>query len=40
MYVRKIIASIGGQRLHPFDALVTPPSKTLPIMRAPVIGAR
>ena len=26
LYVRKIMASVGGQRLHPFDATVTPPS--------------
>ncbi|WP_241517101.1 transglycosylase SLT domain-containing protein [Roseateles puraquae] len=26
LYVRKIMASVGGQRLHPFDPSVTPPS--------------
>lgn len=26
MYVRKIMAAVGGQRLHPFDASVTAPS--------------
>ena len=26
MYVRRIIASIGGLREHPFDASITPPS--------------
>ena len=26
LYVRKIMAAVGGQRLHPFDASVTPPS--------------
>jgi hypothetical protein len=26
LYVRKIMASVGGQRMHPFDASATPPS--------------
>lgn len=29
LYVRKIMASVGGQRLHPFDASVTPASPML-----------
>lgn len=29
MYVRKIMAAVGGQRLHPFDASVTPASPML-----------
>jgi hypothetical protein len=37
MYVRKIIASIGGQRMHPFDATVTPPSLVMPLLqKAPI----
>ncbi|MBI5259740.1 MAG: transglycosylase SLT domain-containing protein [Burkholderiales bacterium] len=33
LYVRRILAAIGGQRLHPFDPKVTPPSEVLPLMR-------
>jgi soluble lytic murein transglycosylase-like protein len=36
LYVRKIIAAIGGQRSHPFDPRVTPPSDVLTLLRAPV----
>ncbi|HEY9108153.1 MAG TPA: transglycosylase SLT domain-containing protein [Roseateles sp.] len=34
LYVRKIMASLGGQRLHPFDAKVTEPSPMLVRVRA------
>ena len=34
MYVRRIIAAINGQRTHPFDARVTPPSPVLAELRA------
>jgi hypothetical protein len=40
MYVRKIIASIGGQRMHPFDATVTSPSQVMPLLRGAAIRAR
>lgn len=33
LYVRKILARLGGRREHPFDASVTPPSEVLPLMR-------
>src|SRR6218665_2138015 len=33
MYVRRIIAAMGGQRTHPFDASVTAPSSMLPLLR-------
>lgn len=33
LYVRRIIAAIGGQREHPFDATVTPPSAMLSLGR-------
>ena len=33
LYVRRIIAAIGGQREHPFDATVTPPSAMLALGR-------
>ena len=33
MYVRRIIAAMGGQREHPFDASVTPPSRMLSLKR-------
>ena len=36
MYVRRIIAAIGGQRSHPFDASVTAPSNMLSLLKAPV----
>jgi hypothetical protein len=26
-YVRRILGTLGGQRSHPFDPTVTPPSK-------------
>ena len=32
-YVRRILAAIGGQRSHPFDAAVTPPSPMLALLR-------
>jgi soluble lytic murein transglycosylase-like protein len=35
MYVRRIVAAIGGQRTHPFDPKVTPPSDMLALMRSP-----
>ncbi|MBT9486303.1 MAG: transglycosylase SLT domain-containing protein [Rubrivivax sp.] len=35
LYVRKILARLGGRREHPFDASVTPPSEVLPLMRGP-----
>ena len=35
LYVRKILAGIGGQATHPFDATVTPSSQQLALMRAP-----
>lgn len=42
LYVRKILAHLGGRRSHPFDASVTPPSDRLALMRgagcAPVGG--
>ncbi|MBL8335099.1 MAG: transglycosylase SLT domain-containing protein [Rubrivivax sp.] len=34
LYVRKIIAAIGGQRSAPFDASVTAPSEMLALLRA------
>nr|WP_255719695.1 transglycosylase SLT domain-containing protein [Pelomonas sp. P8] len=34
MYVRRIMASVGGQRLHPFDAKVTEPSPMLQRVKA------
>jgi hypothetical protein len=33
LYVRRIIAAIGGQRSHPFDPSVTPPSPVLKLLR-------
>ena len=33
MYVRKIIASLGGQRSHPFDPKVVGPSEMLALLR-------
>ncbi len=33
MYVRKIIESIGGQRMHPFDATVASPSLVMPLLQ-------
>jgi soluble lytic murein transglycosylase-like protein len=38
MYVRRIIAATGGQRLHPFDPKVTPPSDMLALLRQPERG--
>jgi len=35
MYVRRIIAAIGGQRSHPFDPTVTAPSAMLALLRDP-----
>ncbi len=35
LYVRKILASIGGQATHPFDATVTPSSQQLALIRSP-----
>lgn len=37
LYVRKIIAALNGQRVHPFDPSVTEPSEMLALVRA---GAR
>ena len=34
-YVRRILAAIGGQRSHPFDPAVTPPSDMLALLREP-----
>jgi hypothetical protein len=34
LYVRKIMAAVGGQRLHPFDASVTPASPMLTRVKA------
>jgi hypothetical protein len=34
LYVRRIMAAVGGQRLHPFDARVTEPSPVLQRVRA------
>lgn len=36
LYVRKILAQLGGRRSHPFDATVTPPSQALALMRGPL----
>lgn len=33
MYVRRIIAAIGGQRSHPFDPKAAPPSEMLSLLR-------
>jgi soluble lytic murein transglycosylase-like protein len=33
LYVLKILAAIGGQATHPFDAAVTPSSQQLVLMR-------
>ena len=35
LYVRKILAHLGGRRTHPFDASATPPSDLLLLMRGP-----
>jgi soluble lytic murein transglycosylase-like protein len=35
LYVRKILAHLGGRRTHPFDPSATPPSELLPLMRGP-----
>jgi soluble lytic murein transglycosylase-like protein len=35
MYVRRILASINGQRVHPFDPAVTPPSDMFAQLREP-----
>nr|WP_295076161.1 transglycosylase SLT domain-containing protein [uncultured Roseateles sp.] len=37
-YVQRIIAALNGQRSHPFDASITPPSPVLGLMRAPLPG--
>ena len=34
LYVRKIMAATGGQRLHPFDASVTSPSPMVQRVKA------
>jgi soluble lytic murein transglycosylase-like protein len=34
-YVRRILAAMGGQGAHPFDARVTAPSSVLALMRSP-----
>ena len=36
MYVRRIIAAIGGQRTHGYDPKVTPPSDMLALIRNPL----
>jgi soluble lytic murein transglycosylase-like protein len=36
LYVRKILARLGGRREHPFDPKVTPPSDQLPLIRGPL----
>lgn len=36
LYVRKILARLGGRRDHPFDPKVTPPSDQLPLIRGPL----
>ena len=33
-YVQRILVAMGGQRSHPFDASVTPPSNVLALLRA------
>jgi soluble lytic murein transglycosylase-like protein len=35
LYVRRILEAIGGQRSHPFDAAVSPPSEVLALLRQP-----
>lgn len=35
MYVRRILAAMGGQRAHPFDPGVTQPSELLVLLREP-----
>ena len=35
LYVRRILAAIGGERAHPFDPSVTPPSELLALLRSP-----
>ena len=35
LYVRRILVAIGGQRSHPFDPTVTPPSDVLALLREP-----
>ena len=34
-YVQRILLAMGGQRSHPFDASVTPPSNVLALLREP-----
>ncbi len=36
LYVRKILAQLGGRRSHPFDATVSAPSDALALMRGPL----
>ena len=38
LYVRRILSAIGGQRSHPFDPNVTPPSDLLALLREPARG--
>ncbi len=38
MYVRRIMAAVGGQRLHPFDANVTPASPMLQRVKAAMLA--
>lgn len=38
LYVRRILTTIGGQRSHPFDSKVTPPSDVLVLLREPARG--
>lgn len=40
LYVRRIIAAMGGQRSHPFDPSVTPPSTMLPLLRETAVRGR
>ena len=39
-YVQRILSNMGGQRLHPFDASITPPSSVLTASRATTARAR
>ncbi|MFO1325823.1 MAG: transglycosylase SLT domain-containing protein [Rubrivivax sp.] len=39
LYVRKIIAALGGQRSAPFDPTATPPSEVLALLRAQALPA-
>ena len=39
-YVRRLMTAVGGQRLHRFDAGVTPPSGAIAVLRGAVIPSR